>query len=108
MIHTSNNTLVSTLPVGTWPYTHILASHKLPTVGLPQVQLTRVSVFALLSSCLFLTAVLLMALVVSGFEGLKTVTHIPLEHLPVLPLLVPNRHKVPTVVGLVLQKQRRV
>lgn len=62
---------------------------------------------AVLSSCLFLTAVFLVTLVASGFKRLQTVAHIPLEHLPILSLFFTHCHEVATVVGLVLQVQRK-
>lgn len=56
-------------------------------------------------SCLLLVALFLvpaLGLVSCGFEGLEATTHVPLEHLPVLPFLIPHGHKVPAVVGMVL------
>lgn len=61
---------------------------------------------AMLSTCLFLAAVLLVSFVLSGFEGLQTAAHVSLEHLPVLPLLIAHHHEVPTVVRVVLQGER--
>lgn len=60
----------------------------------------------MLSTCLFLAAVLLVSFVLSGFEGLQTVAHVSLEHLPVLSLLFARRHEVATVVRLVLREIR--
>lgn len=57
-------------------------------------------------ACLFLAAVLLVSFVLSGFEGLQTAAHVSLEHFPLLPLLIAHRHKVATVVRLVLQEER--
>lgn len=61
---------------------------------------------AMLSACLFLAAVLLVAFVLGGFEGLQATAHVPLKHLPVLPLLIACHHEVTTVVRLVLPEDR--
>lgn len=58
------------------------------------------------SACLFLAAVLLVSFVLGGFEGLQAATHVSLEHLPVLSLLIACRHEVATVVRLVLQEEK--
>lgn len=54
------------------------------------------------ASHLFQAALLLVAFVSGGFEGLHAAPHVPLKHLPVLALLLPQRHEVTTVVGLIL------
>lgn len=48
-------------------------------------------------------ALLLVPFVSGGLEGLHAAPHVPLENLAVLPLLLPQRHEVSAVVGLVLE-----
>lgn len=44
-----------------------------------------------------------MTFVSGGFERLHAAPHVPLKHLPVLTLLLPQRHEVSAVVGLILK-----
>lgn len=53
-------------------------------------------------SCLLETALLLVPFVPGGFERLHAAPHVPLKHLPVLALFLPQRHEVTAVVGLIL------
>ena len=43
-----------------------------------------------------------MSFVSAGFKRLHAALHVPLKHLPVLTLLLPQRHEVTAVVGLIL------
>lgn len=53
-------------------------------------------------SCLLEASLLLVPFVSDGFERLHAALHVPLKHLPVLPLLLAQRHEVTAVVGLIL------
>ena len=54
------------------------------------------------ASCLLQAALLLVSLVAGGFERLHAAPHVPLKHLPVLALLLSQRHEVTAVLGLIL------
>lgn len=50
-------------------------------------------------------ALLLVSFVPRGLERLHASPHVPLEHLAVLTLLLPQRHEVTAVVGLILNSR---
>ena len=57
-------------------------------------------------SCLLEAALLLVSFVSGGFERLHAALHVPLKHLPILTLLLPQRHEVTAVVRLILNNTR--
>lgn len=48
------------------------------------------------------TSLLLVSFVSGGFKRLHAAPHVPLKHLPILTLFLPQRHKVTAVVRLIL------
>lgn len=48
------------------------------------------------------TSLLLVSFVSGGFKRLHAAPHVPLKHLPILTLFLPQRHKMTAVVRLIL------